>query len=218
MYEKYFAGISNNTFEEFRLTSREVLIDLANNKQLMCEMLRNIQNSEELIKKSESYDFLDKFTIYSNNEQQIYARISVFNNKYGNRIHYHRWDYSSYILKGGYTQYIYGHLQKGKELIREACSLNPILVEELQEGNLYSLDNSVIHSVKAIPGSVSICIRGKSQRDRFQVIDTRTDTEWWQYGQKLEAFEEHQVKQISFEDLKVKVNRTCEFLGGEKNV
>lgn len=215
MYEEFFSGISNNSFEEFGITSRKVLVELSKNKKLICEMLRNIKNNEELIKKSESYDFLDKFIIYSNEAQQIYARISVFNNKYGNRIHYHRWDYSSYILKGGYTQYIYGNLKTGKELIREACSLQPILVEELHEGNIYSLNNSVIHSVNAIPGSVSICIRGKSCRDRFQVIDTRTNTEWWQYGQKLEAFEEHQIKQINLEDLKGKVNRTCKIIGGE---
>ncbi len=207
MYNTLFKQISNASFIEFAESSQSVLNELVTQKDLLRMMLKDVLNNELLQLSAESYDFLDKFVIYY--DEQVQVRISVFNQKYGNRIHYHRWNYSSYILKGGYTQYIYGMLPKGEEDINILNTETPLVIENLYPGVMYSLENSVIHSICAIPDSISISIRGVSVRDRFCVLDQRTLTKWWQYGHKLEAQEERLMKRMEYNDLQKKISDLC---------
>lgn len=215
MFEEYFNGISNDSFEEFSQSSKNALKNIVKDKRLIIEMLNNILDDSVLIDKSESYDFQDKFVIYSNDEKKVYARVSVFKGKYANRIHYNRWHYTSFILKGEYTHYIYGNISDLTSDSIENHVNEPLLIDYLNKGSYYSCHNSVIHSVISETDTVSISIRGEALIDKFQVMDFDTKTSWWQYGQKLEAYEERQMKKINFETLKSKIQRTCRLLEEE---
>lgn len=215
MYEEYFEGVSNSSFREFAESSQKALKRLAQDTCLLMGMLNNILNDDVLSDKSESYDFLDKLVIYSDEKDEIYARISVFNERYANRIHYHRWHYSSYILRGGYIQYVYGVMDDTYNDMASMCKSDMLYMEKVGKHGIYSLNNKMIHSINAIPDTISISIRGKALINRFQVMDPKTGSEWWQYGQKSEAFEEHQMKKIRKDTLRERIKRTCKLLEEE---
>ncbi len=204
MFKEYFKNISNDSFDEFSTTSVQALKKIVNNKSVILEMLDHVLEDEVLIEKSECYDFLDKIVIFSDEEKGVYARVSLFNNKYSNRIHYHRWNYSAYILSGGYKQMIYG-IANGNEDITNLYPYTPKLIEQLSKGNYYSLHHSMIHSVIAIPDSVSICIRGCAYKDKFQAIDPATGNSWWQFGSKMEAKEERIMKSLYGDALRKRI-------------
>lgn len=207
-YSEIFSTISNESFEIFSKTSQEIIEKIATDKKLIINMLNNVLEDERLIRKSECYDFLDKIICYEDEEKQM--RISLFNDKYANRIHYHRWDYTAYILSGNYTQYFYGVHEKND--IKDLYPYEPIFVEKCLEGNMYSLSHKMVHSVEAKPDTISICIRGKAFEDRFQAIEPKTNTSWWQYGSKMEANEERIMKSVSCEYLKKKIDHIIEIL------
>lgn len=214
MYEKYFENISNDSFNDFSTTSVQALKKIVEDKNIILEMLDNVLENDVLIEKSECYDFLDKIVIFSDEEKGVYARVSLFNNKYSNRIHYHRWNYSAFILSGGYKQMIYG-IAKGNEDITKLYPYTPTLIEQLNKGNYYSLHHSMIHSVIAIPNSVSICIRGRAYKDKFQAIDPVTGNSWWQFGAKMEAKEERIMKSLYGDALKERIDNIKKIIRGE---
>lgn len=209
-FNEYFKNVSNKSFEAFSETSQIAIKKILSDKSLIIDMLKNVSNDERLIEKSECYDFLDKIICYENEQKDVQMRISLFNDKYANRIHYHRWDYTACILSGEYTQYFYG-LHENND-ITKLYPYEPIYIEKHTTDNVYSLSHKIVHSVEAKPNTISICIRGKAFEDKFQAIDPRTNTSWWQYGSKLEASEERIMKSVSTEYLKKRVNHIISIL------
>ena len=217
MFDEFFDYIDNDSFLEFSKTSQIALMNIASNPKLMCEMLDHIEEDHVLTEKSECYDFLDKMVIYSNDDKGIYARISLFHEGYGERIHYHRWNYASYILHGGYTQSIYGNIIYEDD-VSHVNKENILLKEKLGKGNVCMLHHTVIHSIQAEPQTVSLCIRGKALCNRFQVKDPSTGTVWWQYGSKLEAYEERAMKRISNIVLHDKIEEIKKLINGSASI
>lgn len=204
-FKDYFKKISNKSFYEFHETCEKVIEEISRDRELICAMLDNIVNNEKLIQKSECYDFLDKFVCFSDDEMGIHARISLFNEKYANRIHYHRWNYSACVLKGGYKQLIYGDQRNNSDEITHLYPYEPVIVENILPGNIYSLEHSIIHSILAQPDTISLCIRGKAIKDRFQVLDPVANISWWQYGSELEGKEEQEMKSTTIDDLEKRI-------------
>lgn len=195
MFEEFFCNVNNENFSEFTKTSQDAIIRIVEKRELLVDMLKHILDDPVLLQKTESYDFLDKMVVYSDDDTGIFARISLFHKGYGERIHYHRWNYSSYIISGGYTQKVYGTVNSKKDV--SATGYEDILFQETMiPGCVYSLDSSVIHSIHVLTETVSFCIRGKALRDRFQIKDTESETVWWQYGSSFEAEEERTIKQM----------------------
>lgn len=202
-FNEYFKAISNESFMAFSETSHIALEKITKDKELIISMLNNVLTDETLIMKSECYDFLDKIVCYTNEESDIHVRISLFNEKYANRIHYHRWDYTASVLVGCYEQYFYG-VHNGND-ITELYPYEPIYIGRYLPNEVYSLDHTMVHSVIARPDTISICIRGRAYGERFQTIDKNTNTSWWQYGSKTEAKEERIMKSVSFSYLKERI-------------
>ena len=195
MFDNYFKNISNESFDKFSNTSQKAVMKIIKNPQLLCDMVKHIPLDPVLVDKTECYDFLDKLVVYTNDRLGIYARISLFRDGYGERIHYHRWNYTSYILSGGYSQNIFGSIVDKKD-ISKVDYKDIVLQEKLKAGNICSLESSLIHSIKAEPQTLTFCIRGMALRDRFQVKDVMNETVWWQYGSAYETIEEKAAKRM----------------------
>ncbi len=208
MYDKYFANISNNSFLDFESTAKKALMQIVSDHALMCNLLKNIAVDTILTEKTECYDFLDKMVVYSNDDLGVYARISCFHEGYSERIHYHRWHYVSYILCGGYTQTLYGTTKEYGDIATIGPS-DIIMREDLCAGNVYALNNSMIHSIRVLPNTISICIRGRALCDAFQTKDISNGSVWWQYGSTLEALEERSMKQMPQFLLHDKISEIC---------
>jgi len=209
-YNEYFKDISNTSFSSFSETSYLAIEKIISDRILIIDMLNNVLNDELLISKSECYDFLDKIICYSDEESSVYMRVSLFNDKYANRIHYHRWDYTACVLAGSYTQFLYGLHNEND--ITELFPYEPTYIEKHLPNNIYSLSHTMVHSVKAKPNTVSICIRGKAFGDKFQAIDSKTNTSWWQYGSNIEASEERVMKSVSPVYLKGRIEHLISIL------
>ena len=199
-----FCKIDVTSFEAFADTSREVVEKLADDVDLVINLLDNPLSDEKLLMKSECYDFLDKIVCYSDDESGVSMRVSLFNDKYANRIHYHRWDYCACVLVGMYEQSIYG-IYDGME-ITELYPYKPLIMERIKPRASYVLDHRIIHSIAAMPDTVSICIRGPAYYDSFQAVDPKTNSSWIQYGAKFEATEEREMKRMSPNILNQRVN------------
>jgi hypothetical protein len=211
MYDEYFTNVSNHSFLEFESTARMALMQIVSDPALMCNLLKNIEVDTTLAEKTECYDFLDKMVVYSNDDIGIYARISYFHEGYSERIHNHRWNYASYILCGGYTQSIYGTTKEHAEIATiDPCNI--LMREDLCAGNIYALNNLMIHSIRVLPNTISICIRGKAICDAFQIKDISSGSVWWQYGSALEALEEHSMKRIPQFLLHDKISEICKII------
>lgn len=202
-FDTYFKSINVTNFEVFAETSQSVLFKLSKDIELVKAMLDNVVLDDQLIEKSECYDFLDKIICYFDRKSGISLRISIFNEKYANRIHYHRWDYSACILKGMYSQSFYG-LYMDRD-ITELYPYHPLVIETIKENCIYSVEHRMIHSIKAKPGTISMCIRGNAFYDSFQAIDPMTNSSWTQYGAKFEAVEERMMKAVTPLVLKQKI-------------
>lgn len=216
MFDEYFSNVSNESFLDFSETAQNAIRKIVENPELICQMLWHILEDPILMEKSECYDFLDKMVVYSNDETGVYARVSLFHEGYGERIHYHRWNYASYILNGGYTQKIFGNVCSGREM-SSIEKEDVLLCEKLRRGNIYSLESSMIHSIQVKPQTVSFCIRGKALCNRFQVKDISNGTVWWQYGNSFETLEEKRMKQISSMVLQDKVEEIIKLIARNGN-
>lgn len=191
-------------FREFASRSQSILISLAKNKELILHQLDEVLLNPILIEKSECYDFLDKIVICCDERTGTSIRISQFNERYANRLHCHRWDYSAIVLHGQYVQHFYG-IEPSDGDITPLRSGVPVFTATFKKGSCYSLHNSVVHSVEAKPGTISLCIRGPAVKDRFMTLDPRTGNSWWQYGSKSEAAEERNMKRYEKKDLALRI-------------
>ncbi len=212
-FKGYFKNICNESFGTFQETSTEIMQNICKDRGLIIKFLNNIANDDNLIEKSECYDFLDKLVCFADDELGVYMRLSLFNSKYANRIHYHRWHYTANILVGSYTQYFYGIYNDND--ITELYPYEPLFVENCNENNIYTLNNKVIHSIKAKPDTISLCIRGKALLDKFQAIDVTSNSSWFQYGANLEASEERNMKAIDKKYLLSKIQYVQKILEKE---
>ncbi|HSQ97294.1 MAG TPA: hypothetical protein VLL98_01085 [Rickettsiales bacterium] len=172
--------------------AHEVLIKIASNVKNIEYFLN--KHSDSLINYSEEYDFLTKISLYNTKNDKFRLRLHIFLPGYSNRIHYHRWDYCSCILKGGYKHYIYCSENEFKINNYDISTLTPKCIQYEETWNFYYLENSLLHSVEAKPNSISLFLKFPSVKDKFIVIDKKNNNYWWQYGAKQETKEEKQNK------------------------
>jgi predicted metal-dependent enzyme (double-stranded beta helix superfamily) len=183
--------------------NKKLLEYLFNNRKIINLFLKNVLKDETLISLAEHYDFFDKIVLYADKKERFRIRLHIFSGdpstKY--RPHCHRWNYSSVILKGSYTHFIYGtetHINEETDLE----DLKPIIIQEENQGSIYTLSHKVFHSIEAKPDTVSIIIRGPAVKDRFLIMDKLTGRKWWEYGRGSETIEEIKRKLVSIEHIK----------------
>ena len=203
--------INWNSLEEVSAATETVLKDVSANKSLFKQMIQDIAHDPVLLERSEHYDILDKLVLYSDDARGFRLRLHVFLPGYFDRPHNHRWTYSSLILRGRYTHFIYGQ-DHGIDQDINIRELRPVMLREEMEGNFYSLHHSMIHSVVAEPYTLSLVIRGPAVKNRFLVMDKTTNQAWWQYGAIDELTVERDQKKISREYLSIRVAALNELL------
>ncbi|MGB7127526.1 MAG: hypothetical protein WBD50_00340 [Candidatus Rhabdochlamydia sp.] len=186
---------STNTFEEFEKASKEYLQDLFNNREKLRRLIMQVPTNKQLFSLCEHYDILDKIILCTSDDLKVRLRLHIFGDGYFDRPHNHRWSYTSYILSGEYLHTIFNIQNESKEPSIE--NLYPVLIRQEKAGDLYTLHYSQYHSVIAQPDTITLIMRGPSEKERFRVIDRVTNESWWQYGVALESEEEKHKKQMT---------------------
>lgn len=183
------------------------------------ENIRYLLNhySDDLLAYCEEYDFLTKIALYHTKNQALRLRIHLFLPGYSNRIHHHRWNYCAKILKGEYTQSLYGKKNDFDLNHLDIPSIRPDVIMTVKQGDSYYLQHEYVHSVKAKENTVSLFLRGPAVDDKFWIIDQKAGTFWWQYGAKQETYEEKKSKAMSLETLQKTKEQLIKLLQGENH-
>jgi hypothetical protein len=191
--------------------TQKVLLELYSRRDVLRSLLESLLKNEELISLCEHYDFFDKLVLYKEKSDKFRIRLHVFlPESHKDRAHYHRWTYSSLILRGGYKHLIYGTEEQINEDVNPQ-DLKPLIVQEEKAGSIYTLNHNVIHSVEAVPYSVSLIIRGPAVKDRFLILDRKTGRKWWEYGRESEAIEEIRRKAMNVSRIKRIISKLYEW-------
>ena len=164
--------------------TRKALTTLTDDMRPVRETLLALPERPELLKLCEHYDILDKI-VFHDDESGIRLRLHVFLPGYFDRPHNHRWSYASIILRGQYRHYLFGDAELDESI--DPASLRALLVRDEQAGSTYALHHTMVHAVVAEPFTVSLVIRGPAVKDRFVVMDRKTNKSWWQYGAGQES-------------------------------
>ena len=170
-----------------------VLRSLAQDKPTLQRLVAGSCNGA-LADLCEHYDILDKLVLHSD-VAGFRIRLHVFSDGYFDRPHTHRWPYTTLILSGGYEHNLFAVSEDIGE--RRLPMLRPIMSRLEQVGASYTLMPGTAHSVKAVPGTVSLIVRGPAVTDSFLVTDRVTGESWWQYGAKNELPEAKKLKQMT---------------------
>ncbi len=190
-------------------TASMVLKKLATDKALLRSKLEGVANDPELLSMAEHYDILDKVVLHNDHERGFRIRLHVFLPGYFDRPHNHRWTYTSLILHGSYRHFMYPPDDNIHDGI-DVSELKPVLIREERAGDSYTLHHRMVHSVVSEPYTVTLILRGPSTRDRFLVMDRKTNQAWWQYGANNESPEERRVKQMPLSRLDATIKRLSE--------
>jgi hypothetical protein len=185
-----------SNLEEVATANETLLRHLASDRSRLRNLLEGLANDAGLLSMCEHYDLLDKLVLARGNRQDFRLRLHVFLPGYFDRPHNHRWSYSSLILRGSYRHVIYGQ-DVGLADDIDVGALQPIMTHRQRADDFYTLHHSLIHAVIAEPYTVSLIIRGPSQKARFLVMDRLENRAWWQYGMASETPQERETKVMS---------------------
>lgn len=170
-----------------------VLRSLGGDKPVLRAMV-NGARSGALAVLCEHYDILDKLVLHSD-AAGVRIRLHLFADGYFDRPHTHRWPYTTIILRGSYEHNLFTILEDARD--GEIPTLRPIMSRVEAIGDSYTLMPGIAHSVKAMPGTVSLIIRGPAVADKFLVTDRQTGEAWWQYGAANESADAQRRKRMS---------------------
>lgn len=188
-------ALVSTDLEEFAQKTKEILQQFTQDKQQLRKRVLEIPHQEKLFDLCEHYDILDKIILFSSDDGSIRVRLHIFADGYFDRPHNHRWAYSSYILSGGYRHIIY--VLKEQTDSPKIHDLIPVMIRQEKTGDSYTLHSSQYHSVIAEPNTVTLIVRGPSDKDRFRLIDRVTKEAWWQYGASVENVEDKNKKKMT---------------------
>lgn len=184
-----------NDIDDVELNCREALDELAAEPRIVRMRLEQLPDRPELLALCEHYDILDKIVLHTDDDHGVRIRLHVFLPGYFDRPHNHRWSYASRILRGQYRHYLFGNAEIDERV--EPMKLPVLQAREEPVGTTYALHHTMVHAVVAEPYTVSLVIRGPAVKDKFLVMDRKTDEAWWQYGATQESVEDALRKRMT---------------------
>ena len=151
-----------------------------------------------LFSMAEHFDRIDQIILYDDLSRGIRIRLHIYPPDHFDGPHNHRWSFASFILAGSYCHRIF-RVDDGIDEEAPLLELQPSFVMQECAGVSYTLHHSVIHSVIALPGTVSLILRGPAEKERLMMTDLKTGKLRWKYGWEKETVEERNERAITAE-------------------
>jgi hypothetical protein len=190
-------AISTLDWEDFE-QRHALLADLAEPTHLRA-LLDNLRVDQELLDMCEFQPSYYKIVLVEK-PGKARVRLHVFRDGYADSPHSHRWSFSSRILSGAYTHYIYG-MERQAETAEDPRELPAKVVREESRGSSYSLEHDVLHSLRARPNTTSLIIRGPAEKDRSVIVDPDSPELEWRVTAGNEPAEVREAQQFSIDML-----------------
>ncbi len=164
-------SIDWSDFERASVESQSVLARLARERDTLTALVEGIQGDALLLSMCERHDVLDKLVLYDALDRGFRIRIHIASSTPAERIHAHRFSFSSLIMYGSYVHKFYTSLDPSGTDLR---NFQLIHVSTERDGSLYTMHHSVHHTTLMSDGMVSLIIRGTSEKKRAIIVDRDT--------------------------------------------
>jgi hypothetical protein len=218
-------------FEAAARTSRQILAGICNSKRALSALVASARDDQHLRDKCESHQLLDYLVLYDALDRGLRLRLHLSTSDHLQRVHDHRFDFSSFIICGLYEHCLIeprkdpyslsseenARLYQDKTHPDPAATLTtadfPIaFVRDETGGNTYSFSHTLTHTVLTTKNTVSLVLRGPVRRTRSFIFDRNTETLWWRFGQQDESPLRRDAKRMSDEQFDQTLS-TLEALG-----
>ncbi len=196
-------------------TTRNLARALAEDRAALRELVYSVSDDERL-GMCERHQLLDYLVLYDAPERGFRVRLHMSTADHFDRPHDHRFSFSSYIVTGTYRHTWYEcdrdpYAESSDEECQRWDSLrnpddasshllsrvSPLLMRDERPGSCYTLHHSVLHTTFTTPGTVSVFVRGPSEKRRSVIMDKTTGRVWWRYGQTEESAERRKAKAMT---------------------
>lgn len=207
-----FNKVNFDSLEDLYLAVLNLREKIQNRPSITHHFLDYIMEKENITEICEEYDSSIKLTLIKNPNFSV--RLKYFLEGYNTKLHNHRWNFASIILKGGYRHYIYGNSQAFIENQYEKLYLSNIRYESTL--SFYSLHHNAIHKIEPISKTLTLQVRGPAVKDKYKYYRAETGESWYQYGSNYETKNEKEKKKLPLEHIK-KIIFEVKELFGEQN-
>lgn len=203
----YFDKIPKLDWSDLRGTHAivaPVIKALATDTRALRAYVDRAASDPHLFSMFERHQLLDYFVLEDAPERNFRARLHLHTPQHKERPHNHRFDFTTFILRGQY-RHMWNIATRPLASIQSPQELETIYETVEGAGSCYSISAKAVHTTYTKPGSVSIIIRGPAVLDRSIIADRETDRITWRYGRdKEDAVRRKKVtmKRLDFEGLR----------------
>lgn len=187
-------------------TTRELLAELAADKQGLRTLIDRVREEPSLMAMCERHRLLDKIVVYDGGERGFRLRVHISTREHRDRPHDHRFSFTSRILTGGYRhtrhelvgeldESIPWHVQEDIDAALSTARAVPRFVTQQTGGSTYSLHHTEVHTTFTTPDTVSLFLRGPSEKERSLITERETGRLWWRYGADKEK-QDRRVRKV----------------------
>jgi hypothetical protein len=148
--------------------SRDLLRYLAEDRELLTELVSSIQDDPWRMKRSECHPIMNKLCLLETPDSPYQLRLHDFRVSDLDIVpHDHKYSFSVYILAGGYT-HVWNRRTNGiYDGDFTSQDIAPGLVSLEGPGSCYTLQYSLVHQTIAQPNTVSLFLRGPKRMNRW---------------------------------------------------
>ncbi|HST47009.1 hypothetical protein [Jatrophihabitans sp.] len=154
---------------------------------------------EHLRSLSERLEIFDKVVLLHDRASGVRLRMHIFHDGYVDTPHNHRFNFTSLILAGGYEQTLYGDWAP-LSLDLDPAVLRPRFIRQETAGSAYTIEHTLLHSVRAAAQTVTLTVRGPAQKDRMLVMGS-DGAPFWAFGMADEDEQERTSRRLSSANL-----------------
>jgi predicted metal-dependent enzyme (double-stranded beta helix superfamily) len=169
---------------EVESVGRKVLEEINSTRSVLRLALDELPSQADLLSLCEHPDAhatsdlgqqLDKIVLYSDSDSGVRVRLHAFWPGYYDLPHNHRWSFVSLVLRGAFTQTLFGRMKAGTDA--SDASLNAVAVREEKAGAIYALHHEDLHALISRRPVDTIGITAQStrpqERSRINVCSRR---------------------------------------------
>ncbi|GII65314.1 hypothetical protein Skr01_53990 [Sphaerisporangium krabiense] len=205
---------------ETHRTTREILAELAADRRTLRTMIDRVRETPSLLALCERHRLLDKIVVHDA-PNGVRLRVHISTKEHRDRPHDHRFSFTSRILTGAYRhtrhelvgeldESVPWHVQDDVDAVLSEAKAVPRFVTRQTAGSTYSLHHTEVHTTFTTPDTVSLFLRGPSEKDRSLITERETGRLWWRYGADKERQDRRARKQMQpaeFEELVGRLHR-----------
>lgn len=188
-------------FERAACLTKDIVRKLAGDKELLRDLVYQVESDPRLLSMSERIQPLDKIVIYDALERGFRIRLHLWANESYDRPHNHRFSFTSIILRGHYTHTWYRANQEVSDSF-DTTLVEPLYITDEAEGSCYTLHHTAIHTAFPAPDTISLILRGPAEKKRSIITERGTGKVWWRAGTQDETAERRRQVQLSLDDYK----------------